>query len=149
MEFLPWYNEPTIAFLNKILNNKLTVFEYGGGNSTLFYARQTKKVYTIETRKKWVDYILFNGQVFNNIEIKLCSFLPNFANEIESFSINKFDLIVIDLRDRSVCLHKSINFLKPGGIILLDNSERGNLKRGAQKYYQYRFYGNDISRDTS
>jgi hypothetical protein len=46
-----------------------------------------------------------------------------YVNAIESFPMNYFDLILIDGRARMYCLFKAVNYIKPGGFILLDNSD--------------------------
>lgn len=139
MKFLPWYNAKLISFLEAFLKEDFVVFEYGGGASTLFYASKVRKVCTIETRLLWLNFVLENlalnmqngGELLSdNIEIRLCENgnLPNFAKEIANFSEKKFDIIVVDSRDRSKCIQESVNHLNDGGIIILDNSERENLR---------------------
>jgi predicted O-methyltransferase YrrM len=127
MQFLPWYNPDLIAFLEIFLKKEHQVFEYGGGNSTLYYSAKVLNVCTIETKKEWIDFVLVHNSK-QNIEIKLCENLQNFASEIQYFQVKKFDLIVVDSRDRAKCLSHCLPFLKANGIIILDNSERGNLK---------------------
>jgi hypothetical protein len=126
MSFLPWYNQDLISFLNSYLKPNFNVFEYGGGNSTLYYSNLVKTVSTIETKKEWVNFVLLQKSK-ENIEIKLCQDLPNFSKEIANFTIKKFDLIVIDSRDRAKCLEECQNFVLDSGAIILDNSERENL----------------------
>ena len=126
MQFFPWYNKPLIAFLEVFLHSEMKVFEYGAGNSTLYYSQKVAKVFSAETRKEWFDFVSTN-KTKENIEIKLCNNLEFFSNEIENFSEKKFDVIVVDSRDRAKCLLASTSFLKNNGIIILDNSERKNL----------------------
>jgi len=40
---VPWMNYSVVAFLKERLNQKMSVFEYGCGYSTLFYSRLVKK----------------------------------------------------------------------------------------------------------
>lgn len=124
--FYPWYNLPLINFLNSYIKPNHEVFEYGGGNSTLFYSAHVKQVCTIELSDNWINFILTN-QTKDNIELKKCTTVQNFSNEIAHFSRKKFDIIVIDSRDRAKCLMQSIGYLKENGIVILDNSERENL----------------------
>jgi precorrin-6B methylase 2 len=142
MEFLPWYNKNLIQFLKLHLTSSMSVFEYGGGNSTLFYARYVAHVCTIESKQEWFNFIKEKSTKFSlpNITIKICDNLLNFPNEIENFRIKKFDLIVIDSRDRIKCLEKSVSFLKKSGSIILDNSERENLKSAANLMKNFGFY---------
>ncbi len=127
MQFFPWYNKPLIAFLEAFLNSEMKVFEYGAGNSTLYYSQKVAKVFSVETRKEWIDFVLKN-KTKENIEIKLSNNLEFFSNEIENFSEKKFDVIIVDSRDRAKCLSISTSFLQNNGIIILDNSERQNLE---------------------
>lgn len=138
MQFLPWYNKELIAFLEPYLTNKMHIFEYGGGNSTLYYSSKVLSVSTAETRKEWFDFVLSN-QTIQNIEIKLCQDLINFQNEISNFKVKLFDLIAVDSIQRAKCLLNSINFLSPDGIIILDNSERENLKTAKTKMIEFGF----------
>ena len=39
---IPWMNYGIIDFLESRLNNKMTVFEYGSGASTLYFAKKVK-----------------------------------------------------------------------------------------------------------
>lgn len=130
--FLPWYNQELISYLETKLKKNFNVFEYGAGNSTLFYATRVNTVCAIETRQFWINFIFLHKEELHNIEIKLCSNLPSFVEEIQNFSIKKFDLIAIDSRDRAACIYKALDFLAPSGLILLDNSERPNLKEARQ-----------------
>lgn len=132
MQFFPWYNKPLISFLEDFLHSEMKVFEYGAGNSTLYYSQKIAKVFSIETRKEWIDFVLTN-KTKENIEIKLCNNLEFFSNEIENFSEKKFDVIVVDSRDRAKCLSISTSFLQNNGIIILDNSERKNLELPRQR----------------
>jgi tRNA A58 N-methylase Trm61 len=127
VQFFPWYNKPLIAFLEAFLNSEMKVFEYGAGNSTLYYSQKVAKVFSVETRKEWIDFVLKN-KTKENIEIKLSNNLEFFSNEIENFSEKKFDVIIVDSRDRAKCLSISTSFLQNNGIIILDNSERQNLE---------------------
>lgn len=131
-KFTPWYNIPLINFLKSHLKQKHNVFEYGGGHSTLFYSEKVNFVCTIETKQEWVDFVNQN-KTKDNIDIKLPSSMRNFANEIENFNIKKFDLIIVDSRDRAMALIKSVDYLNQNGIIVLDNSERDNLQSAILK----------------
>ena len=126
-QFLPWYNLPLINFLNLYLKPYHDVFEYGGGNSTIFYSQKIHQVCTLEIKDEWIKFVNTN-KIKNNIEIKKPSSIKNFVEEIENFNLKIFDIIVIDSRDRAQALRKSISHLKENGIIILDNSERENLQ---------------------
>jgi hypothetical protein len=53
----PWLVFSAIDFLQSLLNKEMTVWEYGSGSSTLFYAKRVKTVYSIENDKSWFEHI--------------------------------------------------------------------------------------------
>lgn len=119
-EEIPWYTYPAIEFLSQLDFSDKSVFEYGLGNSSIFWAKRAKNVISIEDNKKWYDSIykksLKNQQTF------LVKNREEYVNFIEK-SEQKFDIIVIDAKYRFDCAKKSIAFLKEGGIMILDNSD--------------------------
>ncbi len=64
---IPWFTYPAIEFLKERLTKEMTVFEYGSGSSTLFFAERVKEIISVETNKEW----------FNKIVNKLPSKLPD------------------------------------------------------------------------
>lgn len=55
---LPWYTYPAIEFLKFLDLSDKTVFEYGSGNSSLFWAIESKKVISVESEEKWYKEVL-------------------------------------------------------------------------------------------
>ena len=54
---IPWFSYPAVEFLSKRLNNRMTVFEFGSGNSTLFFSDRVNQVVSVEHNKDWYDKI--------------------------------------------------------------------------------------------
>src|SRR4051812_3930217 len=54
---LPWYTYPMIDYLNQLDFSEKSVFEFGAGNSTLYWARRAKSVTSIEHDVKWYDVV--------------------------------------------------------------------------------------------
>lgn len=42
---IPWFSYPFIDFLTPRLSKELVLFEFGSGNSTLFFAEKLKKLF--------------------------------------------------------------------------------------------------------
>ncbi|MBU6141168.1 MAG: class I SAM-dependent methyltransferase [Proteobacteria bacterium] len=130
---VPWMTYPAIDFLKKNLNKNHEIFEFGCGSSTLFFADRVKKVVGIETREKWFAMlnITLRQAQRDNVEITLME--DGLSNELyENFAKNsgkKFDFIIVDSIKRFLSATNSINALKPGGSIILDDSERDNYKK--------------------
>lgn len=77
---VPWLNFDVTDFLKKWLRKDMTVFEYGSGSSTIFFANRTKLVVSIEHDEHWFNKMNkhFLKNQFNNINYKLI--LPEINN---------------------------------------------------------------------
>jgi predicted O-methyltransferase YrrM len=130
---VPWMTYPAIEFLQENLREEHEVFEFGAGASTIFFSQRVRKVVTLETNKKWYEIIstMLADLDIKNVELILMSDgLKNSA--YENFAKNraeKFDFIIIDSLKRFECATISTTALKPGGIMLLDDSERKNYAK--------------------
>lgn len=118
---IPWFTYPAITYLKQLdFSNKL-VFEYGSGNSTLFWGARAERVISIEHHDKW--YQKMEKIVSKNTDLKLIAddFYPHAISKYEE----EFDVIVIDGAGqyRYDCAVEAIKKLKPGGMIILDNSD--------------------------
>lgn len=124
-DFVPWYSYPAIDFIKSRLNNTISVFEFGCGYSTLFYAKHCGRVFSVDTKEEWVNKInkLSSNANLQNLEIMLVS--SNFADSIDLIG-EKFDLIIIDSAQRLECAIASYYNLAKNGIVILDNSDREN-----------------------
>ena len=139
---LPWWSLKAIRTLEKHLKKEHRVFEWGSGGSTIFLAARCKEVTSIEDNPEWVDKVekalkkrdLANARLLprelrmqSQEEFKVCPY----AKAIDS----PHDLIVIDGEDsfgpevkwsaRESCFEIAEEWIvKPGGIILVDDSWR-------------------------
>lgn len=130
---LPWISYPAIEFLQKNLETNHKIFEFGGGASTLFFAKRVKKVVTLETNPQWFSILqekLAEAKIKNVELILMEDGLTNSA--YENFAKNrdeKFDFVIIDSLKRFECATIATSALKPDGTILLDDSERKNYQK--------------------
>lgn len=130
LEPIPWFTYPSIDFLKDRLNNQMTVFEFGSGNSTLFFAKRVKEVISVETDLIWFNKIK-NSLTPNSTLIYFDEHhSENKYSEIISTTNKKFDVIIIDAIERVEACFISPNFLTPAGVIILDNSERNEYQEG-------------------
>lgn len=126
---IPWFTYPCIDFLSQRLNINLNVFEFGSGNSTLFFAKKVKSIYSVEHNTEWFNKIktsLPDNSKLTHVE-------SNSSDQyIEPIKMGeeKFDIIIVDGIFRNECLIESINRLTEQGIIILDDSERNDYAKG-------------------
>ena len=122
-EPLPWVTYSFIDFISERLNKSIDMFEYGSGFSTLFYSSRVNSVTTVEHNEEWYNKLKSQlpknvTAIYRDLDIdgKYCR---------TAKSVNKkFDIIVIDGRERVNCVKNSVGALKDNGIIILDDSER-------------------------
>lgn len=137
---------PAICFLDDYLTKDMGVFEWGSGASTLFFEHRVRKLISIEHSAEWFDKV---GEAleyrFEAIGTKRHllepteGFDPDFASQqpgydtvnfkdyitiIDAFSDSRFDVILVDGRARCACLKAAQPKLKPGGVLMLDDSAR-------------------------
>ncbi len=121
-EALPWYSYPAIAFLERRLSRTMKVFEFGAGQSTLWYARRVEQVIACEHNRSWYDHVA--NTMPGNVTMLFEKFEPG---SDYSKSVNRygpiFDLISIDGEDRSNCAKNAVATLNEAGVILFDNTE--------------------------
>ena len=119
-EFIPWYTYPAIEYIKQLDFTEKSIFEFGSGNSTIFWAKRCKKAVSIEDNKEWYDKM--TPELPANVEYKLVPDKANYVNSINQFSDN-FDIIIIDGNHRYECTVEALKKLNDDGIVILDNSD--------------------------
>ena len=121
---VPWYTYPAIEFLKQFDFSTRMVFEYGAGNSTLFWAQHAAAVVSVEDDDEWYEQL--RTRVPSNCTLLHEPDLQRYATVIGRFP-DPFDVIVVDGpargRTRFKCALASLERLRPGGLIILDNSD--------------------------
>ncbi|MGC1360796.1 MAG: hypothetical protein WA826_06450, partial [Silvibacterium sp.] len=56
-EPIPWYTYPIIDFLSDRDFKNKNILEFGGGQSTLWWAKRARRVVTFEGKREWHDRI--------------------------------------------------------------------------------------------
>ena len=138
---IPWMTYSFIDFITERLNKELEIFEFGSGNSTIFFAGRVKKITAAEHNVKWYEEV--KNKVPTNAEVKLIT-LENYQNSIDV--TKQYDIIIVDGEKRNDCVANSIKALTKRGIIILDDSEREEYKDGMkylldQGYKTINFWG--------
>ncbi len=114
----PWFTYPAIEYLEQFDFRSKSVFEFGSGNSTLFWCERALRVTSVENSPAWYDRIRLrmpdNGALHLVAEPLQYS---RFLSEQEEM----FDVIVVDGIERRECCVEAVRKLRPGGMIILDN----------------------------
>jgi hypothetical protein len=129
---VPWLTMPFNAFIGQRLSSDMTIFEYGSGNSTLFYAKKVKEVVAVENDKGWLDTI--KNQMPANVTLIFEELKNNDDRYSKAAMITgkHFDMIVVDGRERVKCMINAVECLSDRGVMVLDNSDRESYIPGIE-----------------
>lgn len=121
---IPWYTYPAIEFLNNLDFSEKSVFEFGSGNSSIYWARKAKYVISIEDDKKWFEKVKSNFGENQTLLYKEKN--EEYENSILDYE-KKFDVIIIDGIRRVECtkvIEKCLDHeSEEGFLVILDNSD--------------------------
>jgi predicted O-methyltransferase YrrM len=117
------------------------IFEYGGGNSTVWYADRASGVVSVEHNKKWYQKI--QSQMPENTTTH---YIPPDSYTEAIDSRGPFDVVIVDGLHRNQCIEAAIPELSESGVIILDDAQREKYDAGKQKlrdegYRQLTFEG--------
>ncbi len=118
---IPWHSYPAIEYLGQLDFSDKQVFEYGSGNSSLYWAGRAKSVTSIEDNEKW--YHEMKQLILPNNELRLVLDQSAYVDEIKK---GRYDVIIIDGEQKPTrikCTEIAPDYLNEGGMIILDNSD--------------------------
>ncbi len=126
---IPWYSYPAIEFLRGRVRPELSVFEYGTGNSTLWWASRAREVFAVEHDEAW--FRKMQPKVPPNVTLRHVPLAPTgeYARSLLRAG-QPFNLVVIDGRDRVECARVAPRALTDDGVIVFDNSDRAEYAEG-------------------
>ncbi len=119
---IPWFVYSFLSFLTPRIRKDMTVFEYGAGHSTLWWADRVHQVTSVESNPAWFARIKENLPTHVCLTHQVIEPTGQYAQAILS-TPSLYDIIVIDGRDRIRCAHYAVQRLKPNGVILWDNTD--------------------------
>ncbi|QRP64727.1 hypothetical protein I6J77_04560 [Rhodanobacter sp. FDAARGOS 1247] len=117
---IPWYTYSSIEYLRNFDLTDCDVFEFGAGNSSLFWSGLTRSTTSVEDDPEW--YSKVQKKARPNQQILLRQEEDDYVNSLGSMS-RKFDVIIVDGKWRARCMAEAVSHLRIGGMIILDNSD--------------------------
>lgn len=144
----PWFAFQSIRYIEKLLRPDMKIIEYGGGYSTLWWASRVSEVTTVERSKEWSKEIKLSLRKHDlkNVELRTFDKFPNTSEgelELNYESLRPLvdeyissplepkhscDVLIVDDVFRNAVVEGGLQFLKPGGLLILDDSERERHK---------------------
>ncbi|TNE54342.1 MAG: hypothetical protein EP338_07975 [Bacteroidetes bacterium] len=164
-----WITFEAIDLINQFMRDGQEIFEFGGGGSSLFFTKKNIRLYTVEHDQSWFESLqkimsekkrsnwtghfvpVEKGNLVDvpdasipehyssNDENSKGHHYRSYASAIDQYPDHFFDLILVDGRARVSCLEHSINKLKTGGLLVLDNSDRSYYRDHFEKEHLPKF----------
>ena len=122
-EPIPWITYPALDFLQERVSPTMSVFEYGSGNSTLWWSSRVHRLVSCEHDKEWYAAMRQRVPADTVYLLRRAKQSSAYADEIANYC-DAFNILVIDGRDRVNCVRQGIGSLCDDGVILWDNSDR-------------------------
>lgn len=117
---VPWFTYPAIEYLTYLDLSAMRVFEYGSGNSTLFFSKRCRQITSVEDDPAWWEYVEQtvgdNGQVI--LEVAKADYIAAVQKDKQLW-----DIIVIDGSHRRECAVAAARALNSGGLIIVDDAD--------------------------
>ena len=141
---IPWYTYPAIEFIENKIDSDFRIFEYGSGNSSLWWSERVTQVISIESDANWFGYIKENMP--SNVELYLIEDDLKYASAINQYEDHSFDVIIVDGSNRNQCAEFAISKVKNQGFIIFNNTDDHRHAPGVEKlqasgFIRIDFYG--------
>ncbi len=133
----PWMASGAVAQLDRLLAGDMHVLELGAGRSTAWYAARAGAVISLEDDAEWAQQVRdeLHEAGIANCDLRTVP-LDVFPREVELFPDDSFDVVVVDHHERDDvtrvdCLRAARTKVKPGGVLVLDDSDRPEYAEAA------------------
>jgi hypothetical protein len=136
----PWWPYDATIWIAEHMPNGARVFEFGGGGSTLWLQDQGAEVIAVEHHEDWVQQLVAvlapsarvmkrgtsaSGSITSAVEP---GFFDEYVAAVGDEPDSSLDLVIVDGRARVECVRQAMSKVKPGGLLLLDDSDRARYR---------------------
>ena len=130
---LPWITWEAIDYISSKLTPDSSVFEYGSGGSTLFFASRVAQVTSVENDESWHAKVMsqvaqrgYENVTVHYIPVTVPANGFEHSEYAQAVAGRLWDLILIDgYTDysgfRPECFTVALEWIKPGGLIVVDD----------------------------
>jgi predicted O-methyltransferase YrrM len=141
----PWIVPAAIGWLRRRIRSDWSVLELGAGRSTPWFARRAGRVLSFEDNEFWADQTRNRlGELgLENVELRHLA-VEEFAAEVDALPDAGFDLVVVDFLEaptmtRIDVLKPAKKKVRPGRLLLLDDSDRSGYQEVFERLAGWRF----------
>lgn len=130
----PWLSCGANMILVDRLKSDFSIYEFGSGNSTLYFAQKVNEVVSVEHDDTWFQKIKSSMPANVNLVYKKLD-SGQYETHIKDYK-EHFDIVIVDGRKRVDCARNSVESLKPDGVLIFDDFDR-------EKYHSAKGFFND------
>lgn len=123
----PWWNDRAIRYLTEQLRPGARVFEWGSGASTIWLSDHGANVTSVEHDPDWVSKVAVRCPAADIRAIP--ETIREYVGAIDEFEDQSFDVVIVDGLYRPECLRRGAPKVKPGGLLILDDTDMRQLAR--------------------
>ncbi len=124
---IPWYTYPCTDFLRQRSYEGKSILEFGGGQSTIWWAHRAKNIVTFDGDQDWYDRI--KGNMPANVDLHLVSMdspdrcVLEVNKLLDAGNYGKFDVIIIDGLFRFQMIDIARKAMANSGAIICDDAD--------------------------
>jgi predicted O-methyltransferase YrrM len=141
----PWIVPAAIGWLRRRIRPDWSVLELGAGRSTPWFARRAARVLSFEDNEFWVDETRrrLRELGIDNVDLRLGA-VEELPTSLEALPAGGFELVVVDFLEspgmtRVQALPAAMERVKPGGLLVLDDSDRPGYAEAIEILAGWRF----------
>jgi predicted O-methyltransferase YrrM len=141
----PWIVPASIGWLRRRIRSNWSVLELGSGRSTVWFARRAGRVISFEDNEYWYPRTSerLEEAGLSNVDLRLRP-VEDLPSEVASLPDASFDLVVVDFLEASEvtridCIGPAREKVRPGGYLLLDDSDRPGYAEAFELLADWRF----------
>lgn len=127
----PWLTKAANQILASYLKESDIGFEFGSGRSTVWFAKRTQHLTSIEHNEVWYRKVnqTLKASEQHNVDYHLIpKDVPDdnggdaaYVRIIDRFEVNSLDYVLIDGVYRDFCALNVLEKIRPGGMMIIDN----------------------------
>jgi hypothetical protein len=129
---IPFMSYAAVDLLTARVPSGITVFEFGSGFSTLWWASRANRVVACEHDRKWRDLVLQMAPPNVEVLYRTADESGPYAESIAE-APHPIDVVVIDGRHRVECARACLPFVAHHGVIIWDDTDRERYRPGIQE----------------
>ncbi len=134
---VPWITDGAVAYLDRFLDEhpSTSIMEFGAGASTLYLVRRGAKVVSVEHNPEWHEAVCRALSERGDVADMRLREIP-YHDEADRFPDGFFDLVLVDGRGRVACAAAARRVLRPGGVMMVDNTGRIGTPDKPGRYHE-------------